>query len=170
MLGFSAREAAAALDTSVPAVNSALQRARRAAEERLPERSQQETIRALGDDRARAILHGYIDAWERNDVPRIVALLAEDVIYEMPPWAAWWQGRDTVEALLTRPPSGCIADWRWLPVRASSQLAFAAYGLDGDRHQAVSINVVTLREDRIAVSTGFVNPSLFARFGLPEAL
>jgi RNA polymerase sigma-70 factor, ECF subfamily len=127
-------------------------------------------MRALGDERARELLHGYIDAWERNDVPAIVALLAEDVIYEMPPWAAWWQGRETIEALLSRPGKACITDWRWLPVRANGQLAFAAYGRDGGRHEAISINVVTLRDDRIAVSTGFVNPSLFPRFGLPEAL
>jgi RNA polymerase sigma-70 factor (ECF subfamily) len=170
VLGFSARETSEALGTTVAAVNSALQRARRTVEERLPERSQQETLRALGDERARELLHGYIDAWERNDVPAIVALLAEDVTFEMPPWSAWWHGRDTVEALLLAPDKPCYASWRWLPVRASGQLAFASYGLDGDRYEAVSINVMTMRDDRIRVSTGFVVPSLFGRFGLPEVL
>jgi RNA polymerase sigma-70 factor (ECF subfamily) len=170
VLGFSARETSESLDTTVAAVNSALQRARRTVEQRLPERSQQETVRALGDERARAILHGYIDAWERNDVPAIVALLAEDAVFEMPPWSAWWQGRDTIAALLSAPDKECISDWRWLPVRANGQLAFAGYGLDGDRYEAISINVVTLREDRIRVSTGFVDPSLFPCFGLPERL
>jgi RNA polymerase sigma-70 factor (ECF subfamily) len=170
VLGFSAREAAQALDTTVAAVNSALQRARRTVEERLPERSQQATRRALGDERSRAVLHGYIDAWERNDVPAIVALLAEDVTFEMPPWAEWWHGRDTVEALLLAPDKPCFESFRTLPVRASGQLAFAGYGLEDGRYMALSINVITLREDRIRVSTGFVSAALFARFGLPETL
>jgi RNA polymerase sigma-70 factor (ECF subfamily) len=170
VLGFSAREAAQALDTTVAAVNSALQRARRTVEERLPERSQQATLCALGDERSRALLHGYIDAWERNDVPAIVALLAEDVTFEMPPWAQWWHGRDTVEALLSAPEKPCFPSLRSLPVRASGQLAFAGYGMQDGRYVALSINVITLRDDRIRVSTGFVSPALFARFGLPETL
>src|SRR4051794_33237603 len=75
VLGFSARETSESLGTTVASVNSALQRARRTVDERLPERSQQETLRALGDERARDLLHHYIDAWERHDVPAIVALL-----------------------------------------------------------------------------------------------
>src|SRR5262249_19874376 len=97
VLGFSAAESAESLDTSSAAVNSALQRARRTVEERLPERSQQATLRALGDERSRELLHGYLDAWERQDIPAIVSMLADDVIADMPPWPMWFQGRETVE-------------------------------------------------------------------------
>jgi RNA polymerase sigma-70 factor (ECF subfamily) len=170
VLGFSARETSASLDTTVAAVNSALQRAHRTVEERLPERSQQETVRALGDERARDLLHHYIDAWERHDVPAIVALLAEDVTVEMPPWVAWWQGRDTVEALLGVPEKPCFEAMRGIPVRANGQLAFASYGYEDGRFKAIGINVVALRGERIRVATGFIKPDLLARFGLPAEL
>jgi RNA polymerase sigma-70 factor, ECF subfamily len=78
VLGFSAREAADALDTTVASVNSALQRARATIEKRLPERDRQETLRSLGDERLGEIVERYVNAWERNDVEAIVSMLAED--------------------------------------------------------------------------------------------
>jgi RNA polymerase sigma-70 factor (ECF subfamily) len=170
VLGFSARETSESLDTTVAAVNSTLQRARRTVDERLPERSQQETLRALGDERSRELLHHYIDAWERDDVPAIVAMLAEDVTIEMPPWSAWWRGRDTAEAILRLSEPGCYQAWRFVPVQANGQLSCASYGYKDGRYEAVAINVMTLREELIRVSTGFVTPALFPRFGLPEVL
>src|SRR4029077_8060988 len=68
VLGFSAQEAADSLDTTVASVNSALQRARKTVEDRLPEQSQQTTLRALGDERLNEIVEAYVAAWERNDV------------------------------------------------------------------------------------------------------
>src|SRR5581483_10350651 len=70
VLGFSAKETAEMLQTSVASVNSALQRARAAAEERVPEQSQQQTLRSLGDSELRELVGRYIDAWERCDVRR----------------------------------------------------------------------------------------------------
>jgi RNA polymerase sigma-70 factor (ECF subfamily) len=78
VLGFSARETADALDTTVASVNSALQRARATIETRLPERDQQETLRSLGDERLGEMVERYVNAWERNDVEAIVSMLAED--------------------------------------------------------------------------------------------
>jgi RNA polymerase sigma-70 factor, ECF subfamily len=78
VLGFSARETADALDTTVASVNSALQRARATMEKRLPERVQQESLSSLGDERLGEIVERYVKAWERNDVDAIVAMLAED--------------------------------------------------------------------------------------------
>ena len=77
-LGFSAREAAVALDTTVVAVNSALKRARVAIETRLPERDQEETLRSLADERVGEMVARCVNAWERNDVEALVSLLAED--------------------------------------------------------------------------------------------
>src|SRR5213080_5020454 len=68
VLGFSAKEVAAMLDTSLASVNSALQRARAAVEARVPEQSQQTTLRALGDEKVRDLVTRYVDAWERCDV------------------------------------------------------------------------------------------------------
>jgi RNA polymerase sigma-70 factor, ECF subfamily len=66
VLGFSSREVAEVLDTTVPSVNGALRRARKAVEERLPKRSQQATLRILGDAAIRKVGERYIDAWERG--------------------------------------------------------------------------------------------------------
>ena len=76
VLGFSARETAEILETSVASVNSALQRARAKLERERPARSQQETLRALGDERSRELVARFVDAWNRADVPAIVAMLA----------------------------------------------------------------------------------------------
>ena len=77
-LGLSAKEVAAALGTTVASVNSALQRARKVVDERLPERGQEGTERLLGDERVRATVERFVDALERGAVPAIVELLAGD--------------------------------------------------------------------------------------------
>src|SRR5918992_3832296 len=94
VLGFSAKEVGESLDTTVASVNSALQRARVAIDERLPEQSQQEMLRALGDDEVRAIVDRYVDAWERNDVDQFTAMLAEDATFTMPPASTWYDTRE----------------------------------------------------------------------------
>jgi RNA polymerase sigma-70 factor (ECF subfamily) len=167
VLGFSAAESADSLDTSSAAVNSALQRARRTVEERLPERSQQATLRELGDERSRELLHGYLDAWERMDIPAIVSMLADDVVVEMPPWPAWFQGRATVQELLLANPEGCYEAWRYVPIGANGQLAFAAFGLKDGRFEPASINVLGVRDGLICKGSAFVLPALFPRFGVP---
>src|SRR6266536_6575771 len=104
VLGFSAREVAEALDTTVVSVNSALQRARKAVDERLPEQSQQATLRTLGDEGIRELVERYVDAWERGDADAVVAMLAQDATFSMPPLAAWYRGRDAIRAFLPRGP------------------------------------------------------------------
>jgi RNA polymerase sigma-70 factor (ECF subfamily) len=79
VLGFSAREAARALDSSVASVNSALARARRAVDERIPDESEQENLRSIGDGRLRELVDDYVSAWETGDVNRMLALLTKDV-------------------------------------------------------------------------------------------
>ena len=79
VLAFSAQETADALDSSTASVNSALQRAHRTMAERLPERSQQATLRSVGDAEVRALVERLVDAWERHDVDALVAVLTDDV-------------------------------------------------------------------------------------------
>ena len=94
---FSAREVAQSLDTTAASVNSALQRARKTVDEALPDRSQQATLRALGDDRLSGLaVQRYVEAWESRSVDLMVAVLAEDVTFAMPPFPHWFSGRDTV--------------------------------------------------------------------------
>jgi hypothetical protein len=68
VLGFSAREVAESLGSTVASVHSALQRARRTVDERVPAPSQQATLRALGDQGLRQMVADYMDAMERGDV------------------------------------------------------------------------------------------------------
>jgi RNA polymerase sigma-70 factor (ECF subfamily) len=171
VLGFSAREVAASLETTVASVNSALQRARRAVAERVPEPSQQATLRSLGDDGQRQVVERYIDAWDRADVDALVALLAEDATWSMPPIPTWYDGLEAIAGFLTGWP--LRLRWRRLPARANGQLAVGCYMWDGQaaRYRAHVLDVLTLRGTRIEAVTGFVMPpEAFPRYGLPEAL
>jgi RNA polymerase sigma-70 factor, ECF subfamily len=180
VLGFSAREAAEALETTVASVNGALRRAREAAAERIPARSQQATLRALGDDAIREVVERYIDAWERADVDAILAMLAEDATFSMPPLPTWYHGRDAIAAFVTR---FALQDrWHLLPARANGQLAFGCYAWDAEQrsYTALSLDVLTLDGDRATEVTSFVTPytdaaarerfaaDVLQRFGLPD--
>jgi len=171
VLGFSAREVAEALDTTVASVNSALQRARRSLEQRLPERSQQETLRLLGDRRAREIVEGFVDAWMRCDVEALRSLLAEDAVFSMPPWASWWRGRDAITALMQAGAEICPPS-RPVPTRANGQPAVAFYFLHEatGRYAPAAMDVFTFEGATITGITGFVMPALFQHFGLPAEL
>jgi RNA polymerase sigma-70 factor (ECF subfamily) len=81
VLGFSAKEAAHSLDTTVPSVNGALLRARRTVEERLPERTRQAALRMPGDGRLRKIAERFADAFERGEIDAILALVAADATF-----------------------------------------------------------------------------------------
>jgi RNA polymerase sigma-70 factor, ECF subfamily len=171
VLGFSAKEVAESLDTTVASVNSALQRARKAVDERLPEKSQQATMRSLGDEGVREIVGQFVDAFERGDVDAIVALLAEDATFEMPPYPTWYRGRETIADSWLM-PGGPPPRLRYVPTSANGQLAVGAYALDPDRSRylPIALDVLTLRGERIADVTAFRTPKLFARFGLPDEL
>jgi RNA polymerase sigma-70 factor, ECF subfamily len=171
VLGFSAREVADTLETTVVSVNSALQRARRSVEERLPERSQQATLQSLGDDQMRKLVEDYLDAWSRADVDTLKTLLAEDAVFSMPPWAIWWSGHDAIAGFSETAVSLCPAT-RTVPTRAGGQLAMAAYSLDPEarRYTPTAIDVYTLADGRIREITAFVMPELFPHFGLPPEL
>jgi RNA polymerase sigma-70 factor (ECF subfamily) len=195
VLGFSAKEVGETLETSVPSVNSALQRARRTVDERLPERSQQATLRALGDARLREIVEDYMEAMRRGDVNRVVSMLAEeDAAWSMPPLASWYGGLAELEVFLRNGPLS--GEWRWQhrPARANGQLAVGTYTwVEAERsHVPFSLDVLTLAGERIQEVTAFVvrtadTPdgysrwpeyaadsnrvqSVFARFGLPDRL
>lgn len=197
VLGFSAKETAAALDTTVPSVNSALQRARATLEDRVPERSQQETLRMLGDEAVTEAVERYMRAWERNDVETVVGMLAEDATFTMPPLASWFGPRDQIaEFLAYSPMSGA---WRWRPlrVRANGQEALAFYAWDDGEscYMPFALNVLTFTADgAISDVTAFIArsgegasreeilrmpereyddralASTFSNFGLPERL
>src|SRR3954462_4888532 len=157
VLGFSAKEVAESLDTTVASVNSALQRARAAVDERVPEQSQQETLRALGDDEVRELVDRYVDVWERQDVDAFAAMLAEDATFAMPPLASWYGGREAITIWARNSPMS--GDWRWKSIltRANGQIALGFYAWSAEErgYRAFALNVLTLRGDRVSDVVAF---------------
>jgi RNA polymerase sigma-70 factor (ECF subfamily) len=170
VLGFSARETAEALDMNPPAVDSAMQRAKKTVEARLPQRSQQSTLRSLDDAELRAIVDGYMEAWERADVDALAAMLAEQAVFTMPPQPTWFRGREAIAAFMAARPLAEGMRWRVVPTRANGQLAFGHYYWDGDGFVGEGIAVLTLRDTQIEDLTVFRTPELLERFGLPARL
>jgi RNA polymerase sigma-70 factor (ECF subfamily) len=171
VLGLSAKEVAEALGTTLASVNSALQRARRTIDDRLPEKSQQETLRSLGDQRIREIVERFVDAFERADVGAIKALLAEDATFAMPPYPHAYRGREAIgDSWLM--PGGPPGELRYVPTRANGQLALGAYAFDPERNRFVPIalDVLALRGSAVAEVIAFRSPEIFPRFALPEEL
>ena len=178
VLGYSANEVADTLETSTPAVNSALQRARKTIDETLPERSQAQTLRTLGDERISEIVEGYMEAWERGDVEAVTAMLAEDAAITMPPMASWFQGEGVEIFLREWAFSGRVYDLegrrsvRGLRSQANGQPAIGTYACNDEAgcHLPTVLQVLSFEGDRITEITGFVDPSVFPAFGLPERL
>jgi RNA polymerase sigma-70 factor (ECF subfamily) len=171
VLGFSAREVAATLDATPAAIDTALQRARKNAEERLPKQSQQATLRALGDRRLRDVVGRFVAAWERADVDAVVGLLAEDALLAMPPLPTWFRGRDAIAIFLAGwPLSGTVP--RLVATRANGQPAFANYFWDAEREAFVANDIIVLTMDgaSIAELTAWLTPEVFERFGLRAEL
>jgi RNA polymerase sigma-70 factor, ECF subfamily len=161
VLGFSGAEVADALETTPASVYSALQRAHEAVDHRLPQRSQQATLRALGDARLQEIVGAYVRAWESDDVDALAAMLTEDAILAMPPTPSWYRGRDAVLiGLRTHPLNGELR-WRLTPTRANGQLAMLARIWEPalDEFVLVHTAVLTLRDDLIAQIDTFIEPA-----------
>ncbi|OLE38697.1 MAG: RNA polymerase subunit sigma-70 [Actinobacteria bacterium 13_1_20CM_3_68_9] len=161
VLGFSAKEVAVALETTTASVNSALQRARATVDERLPEQTQQATLRSLGDEKLRQIVDAYIDAWERSDVEAVVEMLTEDASFSMPPLRTWFGGREAIRIFLAGWPLSGQWRWRPIPVRANGQVALAFYSWDEAEaaYMPFALNVLAFSGERISAVTAFITRS-----------
>jgi RNA polymerase sigma-70 factor (ECF subfamily) len=154
VLGWSAQEVAELLDTSVPAINSALQRARAT----LDARQRTPTDPATGDDIARR----YIAAWEAQDIDALVALLHEDVTISMPPRPSWFRGLDAVRTFFAARMEQ-DATRRVIRVEGADALTFAFYR----NGQGYAIHVLQLADGRISEAHAFIDAQLLPRFGAP---
>jgi RNA polymerase sigma-70 factor (ECF subfamily) len=165
VLRFRAAEVAELLDSSVASVTSALQRARAT----LAERDPAADVRPLAPD-DRVLLEGYVDAFERYDVDRLVRLLHADVVFSMPPYDHWLQGPDNVVGFLVGQGHGCRGS-RLVPVAVNGGVGFASYRSDGSGgHAAFSIQVHEIRDGAIIGYHNYLGPQLFEAFGLPLTL
>ena len=170
VLSWPAAETAELLETSVAAVNSALQRARA-------------TLRGLDpgeppgalDTTDRELLNRYVEAFERYDIERLVSLLREDAVQSMPPFALWLQGAQDIGRWMVQPgPSVCRGS-RLLPTSANGCPAFGQYRrLPSGGYEPWAIQVLELSEGKIASMSFFLHPldpeRLFPSFGLPLRL
>jgi RNA polymerase sigma-70 factor (ECF subfamily) len=196
VLGFSARECAELLDTTVVSVNSALQRARVAVSARVPDRTQQQTLRLLGDVALQQLVDRYVDAWERCDVDAFTALLVEDASFAMPPLSSWYTPRANIAEWARAWSLNGQWQWRTRLTRANAQPALGFYAWDGDAgaYLPFALNVLTLRDGLVSDVTAFIArvtdadepeayqrfpeqaldaqrlAGTFARFGLPDRL
>ncbi|MEV4115096.1 sigma-70 family RNA polymerase sigma factor [Nonomuraea sp. NPDC049695] len=172
VLGFSAAEIAAMMDTSTASVHSALARARKLTAERISSPTQQQTLRKLGDAHVRKLVTGFAAALERGDADALVALLTEDVTWSMPPMAHWYSGLEAVADFALQVPMTRCPSWRTLLTSANGQPAVAFYlGADPTGpHLAWSITVFALRGEHIAEIVSFLGPDHFPPFALPASV
>src|SRR5687768_14283557 len=166
VLRWQATEVAELLDTSVAAVNSALQRAR----------ATLNTVHAEGGrpqalaPEQHALLARYVEAFERYDVATFVSLLHDDAVQSMPPYAMWLTGADNIGRWLLGPGIGCKGS-RLLPTTANGCPAFGQYRVDPNGgHSPWALQVLEVSGDRISGFHAFLDTDLFAAFGLPTHL
>jgi RNA polymerase sigma-70 factor (TIGR02960 family) len=169
VLDWSANETASLLDITVAAANSALQRARATLREQLPARPS-EWSGAEPSDQERALLEGFIDAHERADAAKAVALVREDIRVSMPPYPWHYEGLAALRPLLQRAFSD-PGEWRLLPTGANRLPAAASYfRAPGDSEfRAFKLDVLRIEDGLIVEITTF-GTVLFPHFGLPPTL
>ena len=169
VLGWKAAEVAELLETSIPSVNSALQRARAglAAKGVTGDRPSQPV-----DETQRELLARYVDAFERYDMNALTALLREDATWSMPPYELWLRSHHDIRRWCLGPGIGC-RDSRLLPTAANGSSAFGQYKPDpsGSGREPWSLQVLEVSGDRITGITFFLDTGRwFPLFGLPPRL
>ena len=171
VLGWTASQTAAALDTSVAAANSAVQRARARMQDHLPAR-RADWPAGQPSAEERTLLEGFIDAHERCDAGAAVAIAAKDIRITMPPYPYLFEGLDAIAPLLRRALGpDREGDWRLVPTRANRMPAAASYlrRWGDSEFRGIKLDVLRVRDGTIAEITTF-GAALFAAFGLPPTL
>jgi RNA polymerase sigma-70 factor, ECF subfamily len=169
VLRWKAAEVAELLGTSVPSVNSALQRARStiAASDVNADGSSEPM-----DEAQRALVERYVDAFERYDMESLTSLLHEEATWSMPPYPLWLQGHLEIERFCLGTGIGCRGS-RLVPTVANGSPAFGHYkpSASGDGHDAWALQVLEMSPGEISGITFFLDTAtLFPLFGLPPRL
>ncbi|HEV8570204.1 MAG TPA: sigma-70 family RNA polymerase sigma factor [Actinoplanes sp.] len=165
VLAFSAGEVAAQLGTSVPAVNSTLQRARAA----LADVGDVDEVTEPDDPRVRAVIQQYARAFEAADVPGLVRLLTDDAVLEMPPVPLWYRGNRDYGLFMDRVFQMRGTGWRVTHLTANGQPALAAYAPEpGGGHRLHTLQVFTVDGDRVARNVVFADPAVLEAFDLTK--
>jgi RNA polymerase sigma-70 factor (TIGR02960 family) len=170
VLGWPAIETAAVLETSVPAANSALQRARATMQAHLPAR-RADWSAGEPTDEERTLLASFIDAHERGDAQAAVAIAAQDLRITMPPRPFRFDGIEVIGPLMAQALGPEGGEWRLVPTWANRMPTAASYlRKPGDStFRAFKFDVLRVVDGKIAEITTF-DATLFAAFGLPPTL
>jgi RNA polymerase sigma-70 factor, ECF subfamily len=173
VLGWSAKDTASLLETSVASVNSALQRARATLKRRLPVRRLDWAPESNPTSGEQALVKRYIEATERLDTDALLQMLSEDARFSMPPEPGVWVGRDTIVASWLEGGFGCgdYQDFRCILTHANRQPAVAAYvRRPGDsEYRALAVDLLRIEDEAVAEIITF-GPDVFATLGLPPKL
>jgi RNA polymerase sigma-70 factor (TIGR02960 family) len=165
VLSFTAAEVAEQLDTTVPAVNSALQRARTT----LADLGELDTVSEPDNAEARAVVRQYMRAFEAADVPALVRLLAGDAVLEMPPVPLWYLGSRDYGLFLDRVFAMRGTGWATRELTANGQPAVAAYAPDpGGGWRLHTLQVFTIGSGRVTRNVVFADPRVLDSFELPQ--
>jgi RNA polymerase sigma-70 factor, ECF subfamily len=168
VLGWSAKETADLLQTSVQSVNAALQRARST----MPARQRgRHATASPPTDIERAVLQRYMDAWERHDVTALTALLRDDARWSMPPAPLWFDGRAAIERLFELFPPERLGDVRMVATMANRQPAAVGYlRRHGESvYRLTGLTVLSFDGDAITELISF-SPALISAFRLSPTL
>jgi RNA polymerase sigma-70 factor (TIGR02960 family) len=169
IVGWRADDVADALEIGVPAVNSALQRARATLRTHLPSDDREGWSAREATESERKVLADYLAAHESGDLDATMELIREDIRVTMPPAPYVFEGRDAILGLVQR--AAGTGDWRLVPTSANRQPAAACYlRAPGDtEYRAFKIDVLRIAGGAIAEITTF-GAKHFAAFGLPRVL
>lgn len=165
--GFSARETAGLLGMSVPAVNSALQRARERLRGRLPSRRVEWAPSGDPTAEERAVARRYIEALERRDFVALAELVRADARFSFPPRPVWYDGLDAFRRASDK--HAAPGEHVFVPAAANLQPAFAIYlRAPGERrYRSLALAVVRVEAGRVVEVVHWDRPELFEAFGLP---
>ena len=164
VLEFSASEVAAQLGTTIPAVNSALLRARTvlAADQRFGDATKPD------DPGVRAVIKRYVQAFEASDISALVRLLAHEAVLELPPVPLWYRGSRDYGLFMHRMFEMRGPGWVMRQLTANGQPALAAYAPQaGGGHRLHSLQVFTVTGGQVARNVLFADSRVFEAFGLP---
>jgi RNA polymerase sigma-70 factor (ECF subfamily) len=169
VLEWPASEVAEWLNLSVPAVNSSLQRARRALQDRTV---LAETPTALPTFQLQSLLDRYVTLWEQADIPGLVALLREDAWFTMPPLPVWFQGRAAIATVLRTSIFTPGRQRRLLPTHANGSPAFGLYQREAEAEalSLIGLMVLSVEGEQIASLVAFLDPVCLSPFALPPTI
>jgi RNA polymerase sigma-70 factor, ECF subfamily len=166
VLGFHADEVAEMLATTPASVNSALQRARGSLDARVPVRRERLSVGAADGE----LVARFAEAFERDDIDSVIAMLTEDAVVSMPPEPEWHAGRAAIEAFLRRRGAMREGPWRFVATAANGQPAYAYYLLVNGGWVCSGLFVIGVGDGGIESVTRFYDERLLAAFDLPETL